>query len=279
METGDLLARCFLAGIAVAPMVWLLLLYRARRYNPVQFLFWSIACLLVRLQWRCKLPSRLPLGPDDGAVIVANHRSSIDPFFIQILFDRPVHWFVAKEYFKVPVVGWFLRNCEAIPTNRGGQDTASVKQAIRYLKNGECVGLLPEGRINLKDVPQLPVRPGGSLLALQARVPLLPLYIENAPFDCIFWSPLLMTARTAVRVGRPIDMRTIAEGLGKMDAARAGILAAAKQMLELAGHGDIEPELAGAHTKPSAEEIAADHAAFRARKRAAQYAAYKRTSC
>ncbi|MBM3965902.1 MAG: 1-acyl-sn-glycerol-3-phosphate acyltransferase, partial [Planctomycetes bacterium] len=83
-----------------------------------------------------------------GAVLVANHRCSLDPFFLQLIAGTRVHWMVAGEYFKTPLVGNLLRAFQAIPTNRGGVDTASTKRAIASAKQGRFVGMFPEGRIN-----------------------------------------------------------------------------------------------------------------------------------
>ena len=54
-----------------------------------------------------------------GAVIVCNHRSSVDPFFVQLITGRIVRWMVAAEYFRIPVVGGMLRFMQSIPTRRG----------------------------------------------------------------------------------------------------------------------------------------------------------------
>jgi len=275
MEAADIFAAVFLvATVAAPPLVWMAVLFLRLRYSLPHFVGWLLVILLVRLQWRATLPRRpFPLPADRGAVIVCNHRSSIDPLYVQALLDRTVHWFVAKEYFAIPGVGWFLRFCGAIPTTRGGQDTAAVKMAIRYLKQGDCVGLLPEGRINMTENTLLPVRPGAALLAMQARVPVIPMYIIGSPFDCYFWTPFLMTARSEARVGRPIEISARAADGAKRDkseAARQAILAVAREMCRLAGAPGFPVRLAGRDFRPSDEQIKRDHTAFRARKRAAR---------
>jgi len=39
----------------------------------------------------------LPVAERQGALIVSNHRSSIDPLLIQLATDRVVHWLVARN--------------------------------------------------------------------------------------------------------------------------------------------------------------------------------------
>ena len=90
---------------------------------------------------------RLPIARN-SAVIVSNHRSGIDPLLIQVASDRVVHWMVAGEYWKYPVMRLVFDSLGAIPVGRRGIDTAATKQAIRLAEQGGLVGLFPEGRIN-----------------------------------------------------------------------------------------------------------------------------------
>jgi 1-acyl-sn-glycerol-3-phosphate acyltransferase len=200
--------------------------------------------------WRVEITGQIPENRATGAVIVCNHRSSVDPFFIQLVTGRVCHWFVAKEYFEFPVVGWFLRKSESIPTNRAGIDTASTKSAIRYAHTGDLVGMLPEGRINATRKLLLPGRPGAALVALKARVPIIPCYLEGAPYDGTFWGCLFMPARVRLTIGEPIDIS------GYYDSNTAnGVLGDLtklfmKRIATLAGDSEFEPELAGRRWKP-----------------------------
>ena len=120
-------------------------------------------------------------SPGQGAVIICNHRCSLDPAFIGLMVNRIVHWMVAKEYWEIPVLGWFFRTCQCIPVSRGGIDTAATKIAIRYASQGRLVGMLPEGRINETEQLLLPACSGFVLVALKARVPIIPCYIQGRP--------------------------------------------------------------------------------------------------
>ena len=66
--------------------------------------------------------------------------------------------------------------------------------------------MLPEGRINMTDRLMLAGRPGAVLVALKARVPILPCYIEGAPYDRVPNSPFFMPAKVKVHFGRPLDL-------------------------------------------------------------------------
>lgn len=236
------------AGVAVRRMV------RASRLRPVQALMWLGAYLLCRLLWRARWHGRLELTEHEGAVIVCNHRSSVDPFFIQTTTYRKTHWMVAREYCELPVLGRLLATCEVIPVRRGGVDLAATRAAIRLAASGELVGMLPEGRINQTEQFLLPVRPGAALVALKARVKVVPCYIRGAPYwRCVF-SPFCMPARVEVWIGPPLDFSSY---YGRED--EPGVLEAVMRQIvqaiaRLAGRPDFQPQFAGRHWKPGQEE-------------------------
>ncbi|NLF70940.1 MAG: 1-acyl-sn-glycerol-3-phosphate acyltransferase [Candidatus Anammoximicrobium sp.] len=240
----DLAATGFLALLAVAAMAYALRWCWRSPYGGWHAFLYFITLLLTRVLWRTVVPP-FPLPPGRGAVIVCNHRSSVDPFFIQIVANRYVRWMVAREYCEHPALAWFLRAARAIPTNRAGVDTAATKIAIRSASEGELIGMFPEGRINRTDQLLLPGRPGAILVALKARVPLLPCFVEGSPYGGSVFSPLLTPARVRVRFGEPIDLSAY---YGREQ--EAGVLGQLCQetlsaIAHLAGRDDFQPKLAG----------------------------------
>jgi 1-acyl-sn-glycerol-3-phosphate acyltransferase len=233
--------------------------------SPFQWLLWAGAYLLCKFLWQTRWLNELPIRHDQGAIIVCNHKSSIDPFFIQTATRRKTHWMVAREFCEHPALSWFLSACEVIPVSRAGIDTAGTKAAIRLAASGEIVGMLPEGRINMTEQFMLPARPGAALVALKANVPIVPCYIRGSPFRRHTWSPLLMPARVEVRFGRPIEMAEFHGREDEHEAIQEITRRALKAIAELAGRSDFEPQFAGRHWKPTQQEIEQAAAAAEAR--------------
>ena len=156
---------------------------------------------------------------------------------------------VAKEYCDNPVLSLMLSAVEAIPVSRGGIDTAATKVAIRHAREGGLVGILPEGRINVTDQLMLPGRPGAAMIALKARVPVIPCYVHGAPYDGTAWGCLLMPAKVTLTVGQPID---ISEYYGREDREVLEMLTLRfmREIANLAGHPEFQPRLAGRFYKP-----------------------------
>ncbi len=196
-------------------------LFRSGRYSLVERLLYFPVYCLARILWRVEIhwdprwDSALDEGAsgfgrmlrdrvNGGAVLIANHRASVDPFFVQLAAGTRVHWMVAGEYFKHPLFGGLLRAYQAIPTRRGGADNGATKQAIRLARSGRFVGMFPEGRINRSVAPLLSIRPGAALVASKSNTPIIPIWIDGAPVGPEVYSALFMSARVRVYIGFPL---------------------------------------------------------------------------
>lgn len=154
--------------------IWLLDLI-CRLYTPTAF--------SQRIYERCPFPET------GGALVIANHRSPVDPLFIHVAANhkragrrvRVIEFMTAREYCEVPgVVGWVMRAVRSVPVNRDGRDMSAVTEALRRLQEGSLVGVFPEGRINLEE-GLLPGNTGVAWLAIKAQVPIYPVFIHDAP--------------------------------------------------------------------------------------------------
>lgn len=250
----QLAAMAFFALIAAAIILAIANTVRRGEMSVLQCFLWGVAYLLCKLLWRTRWLNVPQIPPGQGAIIVCNHRASVDPFFVQTATGRKLHWMVASEYCKNPAFGAFLRACEVIPVNRGGIDTAATKTAIRLVTEGGVVGMLPEGRINMSEDFMLPVRPGVGLVAIKAGVPVIPCYIHGAPYRRTVASPLFMPARVEVRFGLPLNPKDFADD-GEERAAEKLTIALVRAIAALANRHDFEPRMAGRNWKPTAEQL------------------------
>ncbi|MBM4088231.1 MAG: 1-acyl-sn-glycerol-3-phosphate acyltransferase [Planctomycetes bacterium] len=249
-----------LAALACGLTATFVYLGRTTQYTVVQAVFWLVVKFVNLLLWRTTVEGLSAVPASGGGVIICNHRSSIDPFFLQIKLRRVVRWMVAREYCERRALGWFLRVCEVIPVNRGGLDTAATKKAIRVAAEGSIIGMFPEGRINTTDALMRSVRPGAIVVALKARVPVIPCYTEGAPYGGRALSPLLMRAKVHVRVGEPIDLSAYFGREKDAALVRQLLIRCVKAIAQLAGQPEFEPEVAGRDWKSAEGESSAGDA-------------------
>jgi 1-acyl-sn-glycerol-3-phosphate acyltransferase len=213
-------------------------------FRPKHYPIYLVGQFLTRTLWRARVVGRMRWVKNQGAVVVCNHRGPIDPAFVGLACDGPVHWMVAKEYFGFPFFGTMLRYLETVPTGRRGIDTAATKQILRYAGSGEMVGVFPEGRINTTDRVLLPGYTGAVVIALKARVPIVPCHISGSPNDPK--SPygfLFQRAQTVLRVGSPIDLTPYFDRADDRDVQEELTRRVLRAIATLAGRPDYEPEL------------------------------------
>jgi 1-acyl-sn-glycerol-3-phosphate acyltransferase len=246
------IAIAIVLGLAA---LWLYFFWWRTYYTPVQAALYFVNVLFTDLLWRVRVTGRLPVKPGQPAVIVSNHISGIDPLLIQRATNCCVHWMVAREYVEHWSMGWAFRILRIIPVGRGGTDTAATKQAIRWLEKGEPVGMFPEGRINhdREKTFLLPGRPGAALVALRARVPVIPCYVAGSPYNGTALGSFLMRAKTRVVVGEPIDISEFYNRADDRQVQETLTLRFLSEIARLAGVENYEPQLAGRRWRAEGE--------------------------
>ncbi len=253
-------ACAVVSALAVLLVVWIVVAWKRTRFTFVQALMWLFNLLMARILWRAEVNGRLNVADNEGAVIVCNHISGVDPMMVQLCTDRVVHWMVAREYYEMPAFSWAFRAVTVIPVNRGGIDTAATKMAIRLAQNGGLVGLFPEGRVNMTGELLLPGRPGAALIALKARVKVIPCFVEGVPYDGTATGSLFMPGKARITVGEPLDLSSYYERDGEKNALQEkNVLQELTRLFlveiaKLAGEDDFKPQLAGRHWKPGLSE-------------------------
>jgi len=146
--------------------------YRAYRklYRFFQIVLFPV------FKWRCVGRQNIPAGP---VMFCANHSSNFDPILISLAMGIEIHpHYMAKiELFRVPIVKRVLAAIGAFPVDRGRNDIASIKTAMKYLKAGEKVAIFPEGHRLNDDGGE--AKRGAVRIADQMSVPVVPVYIPR----------------------------------------------------------------------------------------------------
>ncbi|NLC06928.1 MAG: 1-acyl-sn-glycerol-3-phosphate acyltransferase [Syntrophomonadaceae bacterium] len=128
---------------------------------------------IFRVLWRWKI-SGLDNFPVKGpVVVVSNHVSNWDPIVIGTALPRPVHFMAKEELFRYPLLGNLLIRLNAFPVKRGQPDRSAIRRALEILGAGGVLGLFPEGSRS-KTGELLKPQPGVAMIALKAKVPVLP---------------------------------------------------------------------------------------------------------
>jgi len=116
-----------------------------------------------------------------GAVIAINHTSYVDWLPAALAVEargRRIRYMIKAEMQQVKVVNFLIKHTKTIPVDRRS-GAGAYAEAVRLLRAGELVGLMPEATISrsfeLKDF-----KTGAARMALEARVPTIPLIVWGA---------------------------------------------------------------------------------------------------
>ena len=92
------------------------------------------------------VPAPIKKGP---CIILFNHQTTMDPFFVSKSFRFPVYFFASDDLFNLKVSPLIRYLAAPIPTIRISIDPKSVIAALRILREGGAVGIAPEGNRTL----------------------------------------------------------------------------------------------------------------------------------
>lgn len=143
--------------------------------------------------------ANVPRGP---VIVVANHDSLSDPFFLGTAIERPLRFLAKRELWQSRFVARVMDGLGGIPVERSRGDVAAVAAAARALEGGAAVAIFPQGTI-LGPVDR-PWQRGAARLALRTGAPLVPVAIIGAADVLRPGTKLPRRARVRVLIGRPI---------------------------------------------------------------------------
>lgn len=117
-----------------------------------------------------------------GAVIVCNHLSNLDPILLNIKLVKKIRFLAKAELFKNKFSAWFFTHIGAFPVERGKADIKAIKHGLKVLKENHELGVFPEGTRNKGDETQLgQMHEGAIMFASRANVPIVPVLIYKRP--------------------------------------------------------------------------------------------------
>jgi 1-acyl-sn-glycerol-3-phosphate acyltransferase len=187
----------------------------------------KLAGVKVSIQGRERVPAHLPL------VLVSNHRSILDAPLLMHAIARPVRFACHHYMGQVPGLREVITALGCMPLDAPGRgQTAFFRRAMKALKDGEAVGIFPEGATPMvhKTVPDhlssfhrgfahLALRAPVEELAIvpvaiasrqeinNALIPLRWLSLVDATeplFQQPGWHPVVMYQSVNLLVGRPV---------------------------------------------------------------------------
>lgn len=177
---------------------------------------WGLNIIFLGM-YRLHVEGREHIPSEEAVIIAPNHKSYFDPPLVGVAIKkRVVHYMAKEELFRNPFFGWILRQFGTFPVKRGSVDRTAVRQAVKELKNGNALGIFPEGtRIKRSGLGRF--HSGMASLALMTGTPVIPVAIVGSADMPHKKGPL------AVLIGMPIQVKKQKAGSEEVEALNEAV--------------------------------------------------------
>ena len=151
-----------------------------------------------KIVFRLKKVNEENVPMNEPTIICANHLNIWDAVGLVVCSKRRIRFIAKEDLFNNKFLNWLGHIFDVIPIKRGMRDLDSMKICLKALKNGETLGIFPEGtRRGLAKGAK--VQNGAAYMALKTKVKVVPVGIQGdfKPFS-----------RTILNYGKPLDFTT-----------------------------------------------------------------------
>jgi len=181
------------------------------------FIFKLVRFLTLILNGRTKVVGKENLPTDEKFVLVAPHRTYLDPVYIAVT-SYPFRFsFMAKqELFKIPVLNWIIRHLNAFPVDREKPGVSAIKTPVNYLKNDELnVMIFPSGSRHSTEL-----KGGAITIARLGKSKIVPA-VYSGPLTM---KDLLLRKQATVKFGEPFEVKRKIEGVDDINEYYSNII-------------------------------------------------------
>jgi 1-acyl-sn-glycerol-3-phosphate acyltransferase len=177
--------------------------------------YWIVKAILTPLMRLVFRPwaEGLEHVPIEGpAILASNHLSFSDSFFLPLVIPgRKVTFLAKSEYFtgrglKGRLIASFFRTVGQVPIDRSGGSASegAIRTGQKILAAGELLGIYPEGTRS-PDGRLYRGRTGAARMALEAKVPVIPVAMINTDRIQPPGRVIPKIGRVGIRIGEPLD--------------------------------------------------------------------------
>jgi 1-acyl-sn-glycerol-3-phosphate acyltransferase len=154
--------------------------------------------------------------------MAGNHVSYMDPVLLWCVAPRPVHFMAKRELWESRFLAWALDRLWAFPVTRGEPDRSAIGKATELLKDGELIGVFPEGTRAGSGAEDLGTAHGGAaFFALRANVPIVPIAFVGTERVWPRGQRFPKLRRVSISIGTPIEPEGVDPSLGRKERVEA----------------------------------------------------------
>ncbi|EHL16527.1 MAG: lysophospholipid acyltransferase family protein [Peptoanaerobacter stomatis] len=154
-------------------------------YSVLRF----IINIVLRIVYRIEVVGNNTVESNKAYIVASNHRNNLDPLLVIITFNkRKIHYIAKKELFENKILKFILDRTYVISLDRNKNDLGALKESLKVLKDGEILGIFPQGT-RVSSIEDDTSKAGIGMFAMRTNTPVIPVSIvaENnyKPFSKI----------------------------------------------------------------------------------------------
>ena len=168
-------------------------------------MIWSrLVCMLSLCP--VKVVGHEKLNKKQSYIFVANHQGAFDIFLLYGYLRQPIKWMMKQSLRNIPLIGKACESAGFIFVDNSSPKAAlrSIDEAKKRLVNGNSVIIFPEGS-RTKTGKLAPFKKGAYQLALDLKLPIVPLSINGSYEVMPIHSYLLSPHKIVLTIHDPID--------------------------------------------------------------------------
>src|SRR5699024_22017 len=157
------------------------------------------------------------LPTDEKHVLVAPHRTYLDPVYIEVT-SYPFRFscMAKQELFQIPILNCMIRHLNAFPVVRERRGVSAIKTPVNYLKNDELnVMIFPSGSRHSTEL-----KGGAITIARLGKSKIVPA-VYSGPLTM---KDLLLRKQATVKFGEPFEVKRKIEGVDDINEYYSNII-------------------------------------------------------
>lgn len=183
------------------------------RHKVITWLLRPAFAVFVRLAYGIKVEKFREQG-NRPYLIIMNHQTAFDQFFVGIIFNRPVYYLASEDLFSKGWISDVIRYLvEPIPIKKQTLDLQAVKNCIKVVREGGTIALAPEGNRTYHG-RTLYMKPGVASLVKKLGLPLAILRIEGGYGIHPRWSDVIRKGKMRCYISRVVESEEYASMTG-----------------------------------------------------------------
>ena len=113
-------------------------------YRITWLFLWAVGFFTFRHRNNSHIFKKIP--KDESFLLLPNHSSILDPFWVAHPPFRPVRFMTSAHVMKLPILGRYLRSLGSFPKQKFTKDRESMVQMQHFYDQGFPITIFPEGR-------------------------------------------------------------------------------------------------------------------------------------